>query len=148
MARYASRNTSAKKGQPRLTRVWIYTLASSNDPDQVRCVVPWRVDQDQIFFGPCKKRIRERLRKQFLNAGISHKTVDGSTARVFVVGVNGGNPQRIRKVVWAGQLLEVMTFADAHSRLRGKRYAKMRSHESSPLHVRPIAGKYRHLPWL
>ena len=40
-----------------MTQVWIYVVASSSDPDSVRCKVPWRVDGDLIFFGPCKKHM-------------------------------------------------------------------------------------------
>ena len=90
-----------------MMQMWIYSVAASSDPDHVRCMVPWRVDKDLIFFGPCKKRIRERLRRQFLEEGISHAKV---TEELFIVGVNGSNQIRTRKVVWAGRLSEVMTF--------------------------------------
>ena len=57
---------------------------------------------------------------------------------IFIVGVNGSNPQCIRKVVWAGKLVEVMTFAEAHAGLNGGKFARLRQHPSSPLHVQPI----------
>jgi hypothetical protein len=127
-----------------MTRVWIYSLASSSDPDRVRCVVPWRVDEDLIFFGPCKKRIRERIRSRFLSANVTHAETGEDTERIFIVGVNGSNRKGGRKVVWAGKLSEVMTFAEAESRLRGERFRKLRAHSCSPLHVRPIeeSGKF------
>ena len=49
-----------------MTRVWMYVLDSSKDPDKVRCVVPWPVDEDLIYFGPCKRRLRERLRNHLI----------------------------------------------------------------------------------
>jgi hypothetical protein len=55
------------------------------------------------------------------------------------VGVNGGNPQHVRKVVWWGEVCEVMTFAEAYTRLQGERFKKLRSHRVSPLHVQPMA---------
>jgi hypothetical protein len=120
-----------------MTRVWMYSLAASNDPDCVRCFVPWRVDDNLIFFGPCKKRIRERLRRELLT-DCTHRKMSDNDEDVFIVGVNGGNPQCLRKIVWAGNLVEVMTFAEAHARLNGGRFVRLRKHPSSPLHVRPI----------
>lgn len=98
-----------------MTEVWMYSLASSSDPDRVSCVVPWRVDEELIFFGPCKTRIRERLRKQYLSRDCSHRLVSDE---IFIVGVNGSNSERTRKIVWTGKLREVMTFAEANDRLR------------------------------
>ena len=118
-----------------MTRVWMYVLASSPDPDQILCPIPYRVDERAIFFGPCKRRIREHLRSEYLGQGVTYaKRSNGP----FIVGVNGSNPQRIRKVVFAGRVCEVMTFAEAHRRLRGERFWELREHRSSPLHVRPI----------
>jgi len=115
-----------------MTQVLMYVVAASPDPDNVRCKVPWRVDKDLIFFGPCKKRIRELLRKNYLLPDKSHSNVDEYT---FIVGVNGSNPIQSRKVVWAGKLSEVMTFAEADKRMQGDRFLKLREHSSSPLHV-------------
>ena len=118
-----------------MTQVWMYSVAASSDPDHVSCVVPWRVDHDLIFFGPCKKRIRELLRRRFLGESISHAP---ATEDLFIVGVNGSNQTRSRKIVWAGKLSEMMTFAEADRRLRGDRFRKLRDHRLSPLHVRPL----------
>jgi hypothetical protein len=118
-----------------MTQIWMYSLAASTDPDHVSCVVPWLVDQDLIFFGPCKKRIRELLRRRFLGESISHAPV---TEDLFIVGVNGSNQTRSRKIVWAGKLSEIMTFAEADRRLLGDRFRRLRDHRLSPLHVRPL----------
>lgn len=115
-----------------MTQVLMYVVAASPDPDNVRCKVPWRVDKDLIFFGPCKKRIRKLLRKNYLLPDKSHSNVDED---IFIVGVNGSNPIQSRKVVWAGKLSEVMTFAEADKRMQGDRFLKLREHSSSPLHV-------------
>ena len=76
-----------------MTQVWMYSLAASSNPDHVSCVVPWRVDEDLIFFGPCKKRIRELLRGGFWES-ISHAP---ATEDLFIVGVNGSNKTRSRR---------------------------------------------------
>lgn len=130
-----------------MTKVWIYTVAASKDPDFVQCSVPWRVDDELIYFGPCKKRMRKRLRKYYLEPSITFKKITDS---IFIVGVNGSNPKPERKgvngsntkperkIVWWGKVSEVMTFAEASTRLQGERFRSLRSHTSSPLHVCPI----------
>jgi hypothetical protein len=130
-----------------LARAWIYVLNSSKDPDNVGCVVPWMVDEELIYFGPCKRRLRERLRKEYLTDGSTRSTVSDD---LYIVSVNGSNTNRLRKVVAAGKLSEVMTFAEASTHLDGERFAEMRYDPMSPLHVRPFlsSGKlvgYRHV---
>lgn len=115
--------------------MWMYVLGASSDPDAIRCVVPWRVDDSVIFFGPCKKRIRERLRKHFLREDCNHSVV---REEVHIVGVNASTHAKIRKIVWAGRLSQVMTFAEADKRLGGRRFEKLRGCRTSPLHVRPV----------
>src|SRR4051794_20522314 len=117
-----------------MTQVWIYTVGASPNPDKVDCVVPWRVDDASIFFGPCMKRIRRRIRQQYLGPDCTHTIV---TEPLFIVGVNGSNKDKIRKIVWAGRVSEVMTFAEAYKRLTGDRFRDMLADRLSPLHVRP-----------
>src|SRR5436309_3477370 len=125
----------------------MYVLDSSKDPDNVRCVVPWMVDEDLIYFGPCKRRLRERLRKEYLVGGSTHSAVNDD---LFIVSVNGSNAKKVRKVVSTGKVSEVMTFAEAAERLDADRFTELRDDQMSPLHVRPIieGGKlvgYRHV---
>jgi hypothetical protein len=115
--------------------VYVYVVAASSDPDRVACTVPWRVDDELIFFGPCKKRIREALRARYLRADRDQADVTDS---VYLVGVNGGNAARTRKIVWAGRLRRVFTFARAHEELVDPRFRAMREHDFSPLHLLPI----------
>ena len=130
-----------------MTRVWMYVLSSSKDPDRVRCVVPWMVDEDLIYFGPCKRRLRERLRTEYLTGDLTQCSVNDD---LYIVSVNGSNSKRVRKVVSAGKLSEVMTFAEAADRLEGDRFSELRNDPMSPLHVRPVieGGKlvgYQHV---
>jgi hypothetical protein len=113
----------------------MYVVAASNHPDRVECPVPWRVDEREIFFGPCKKRIRERLRRQFLGPGVSHRQVSDGP---LMVGVNGNNVGQVRKIVFAGWVRQVMTFQEGSHRLVGDRYRALLDAVKSPLHVRPI----------
>ncbi len=58
---------------------------------------------------------------------------------IFVVGFNRlPSPNGPRKIVWAGRVSRVMTFAQAHALLSGPRYAKMLASKQSPMNVEPI----------
>ena len=74
-----------------MAKVWMYVVGASNDPDSVKCAVPWQVDENLIFFGPCMKGrggIREPLRKKFLSPDCTHKT---ATDDLFIFGINAVN---------------------------------------------------------
>jgi hypothetical protein len=133
-----------------MTRVWMYILGASKDRNHVVCPVPKKVDRRQIFFGPCEKLMRKKLRDEYLTVEEPYRRVERDD--LFVVGLNGSNDKRERKVVWAGKLSEVMTFAEADKRLVGQRYAHLRedtNRSPSPLHVRPVMkdGKYGYEHW-
>jgi hypothetical protein len=136
----AVRQTKVKGDEPAMTKVYLYVVASSGDPDRVTCSVPYQVDDTVIFFGPCKKRLREALRAAYLAPGID-STEPGDD--LYVVGVNGGNGERIRKVVWAGRIRRVMTFACAYQQLTEPRYRALRNDPDSPLHVHPLFEQSR-----
>ena len=127
--------------------VRIYVVGASSDPEKVMCVVPFEVNNSLIFFGPCKKRLRQEFRDRFLCHGRDYAEPESD---IFMVGVNAANGDSIRKIVWAGKVKSVMTFSHASRELTGKSYQKMRSLASSPLHVEPLfqhdrlAG-YRHI---
>ncbi len=117
-----------------MTTLLLYVVAASHNPDNVECVVPYRINDDVIFFGPCKKRLREWLCNCYLKeSGDSTPKED-----IFVVGVNGSNRQRVRKIVWAGRVTRVMTFEAAYHALTTPEFQEMRSHHFSPLHVKPL----------
>lgn len=118
-----------------MTRVYLYVVASSGDPNRVTCSVPYQVDGETVFFGPCKKRLREALRGAYLGPHLDASDPDDD---IYLVGVNGDNAGRVRKVVWAGRIRRVMTFARACHDLTDARYHTLQTSPNSPLHVRPL----------
>ena len=50
------------EGRP---QVLCYIVAGSGDPDRIECAVPYRIDDREIFFGPCKKALREWMRNRY-----------------------------------------------------------------------------------
>lgn len=128
------------------TRIFIYVVASSSDPDNIICPVPWRVNDKEIFFGPCKKKLRIDLKKEYLINRDYCRVNDN----VYIIGLNGSNSFKKRKIVFVGKINEVMTFEQAYIRLQSKEYNKMRTIEvGSPLHVKLIKqgeiSRYIHL---
>ncbi len=118
-----------------MTTLFFYILAASGDPDNVECTVPYLVDDLEIFFGPCKRLLRQELRVRYLKTSNDVRLEED----IFLVGVNGYNPNRSRKIVWAGRVT-LMTFETAYKKLTHEKYRKMRELAYSPLHVNPIYG--------
>lgn len=117
-------------------QVLLYVVGANPDPDNVHCSVPKQVDDELVFFGPCARSIRKRLREEYLGPScLSHRDVVDD---LFIVGVNAVNPERIRKTIWAGKVSELMTFAEADGRLVGDRFRVLREGDFRPLHVRPL----------
>lgn len=134
-------------------KIYIYILGASCNPDKIECNVPFQVDEKEIFFGPCAKYLRKKLKKEYLKA----KSVENVGAQnLYVVGLNGLNvrrcPKRERKIVWIGKILKLMTFEYAYEVMRADpRYEMILNAEESPLHVKPISNsafKGYELRWL
>jgi len=114
-------------------RAYLYIVAATQDPNRVTCPVPYKIeDQPEIFFGPCKKRLRQDLRREFLADNKACKP----TEDIYLIGFNGANAQRCRKIVWAGKVERLMTFAEADRSLTAAKYQKFRNWPETPLHLR------------
>jgi hypothetical protein len=115
---------------------YLYIVGSSENPDYIECPVPFYVDESEVFFGPCKKDLRRRLRKRLLARDRDDATPGED---LYLVGFNAAKDRQERKIVWAGRIKRVMTFARAWDELTGPRYeALRRSSDEGPLHVAPI----------
>jgi len=118
--------------------VYLYVLGASKCPDRVNCTIPWEVDGEEIFFGPCKKTLRRYLKTTVLDTKEEVPSHAMSHA-IYVVGLNSlPSPKGPRKIVWAGRVSKVMTFARAHDLLTGPRYAKMLASKESPMNIEPV----------
>ncbi len=125
----------------RVSVAYLYVLGASKNPDHVDCSVPWCVDDDEIYFGPCKIPLREKLRPQLLGPE-TDRAVPGED--IYFIGFNALGMPRARKIVWAGRMREAMSFGRAWLELDGPRYEKMRDERGySPLHLVPLDGTGR-----
>jgi hypothetical protein len=118
-------------------KVFIYILAASKDPEMVKCVVPYRINCDTIFFGCCKKRLRERLFELYLKA-VPSGEIDLNDD-IYIIGLNASNALNIRKIVWVGKIKKLYTFEQAfHIFSPKEEFKKMLDHRYSPLNLKPI----------
>lgn len=120
-------------------RALIYVVRDWHYPGDDYDGVPCPIGYDMIFFGPCKIRLREKLKQDYLEGGkISDYRVPREE-RVYVVGVNGSNPDEIRQIVFVGKITRIMTFEKAFQIIsRDRRLRDMFQHPCSQLHVKPV----------
>ena len=82
-----------------MSKAYIYILAANSDPDKITCSVPIKIDENEIFFGPCKKRLRVKFRK-YIGKEINDE--------IYIIGINSSYKNDegnfIRKILWAGKL--------------------------------------------
>lgn len=116
-------------------RVFLYIQSVSRDPNTCEQSVPLELDNNEVFFGPCKRHLRALLREECLGPGRREPKPREET---YLVGLNGYNRSRIRKMIWVGRVKRVMTFGEAYRGLAT--HAAVRRVVPSPLHVR---GLYR-----
>jgi len=118
-----------------MKKAYVYILGANPNPDLISCQVPFQIDKHEIFFGSCKKRLRQHLK--YLN---STKIKDD----IYLIGLNSSNSKKIRKIIWVGRIKKAMTFKDAFTSLRkDTKYDNMFNHSGSPLNLEPITNGYR-----
>ena len=112
-------------------RIFVYILGASKNPNKIECRVPYRINDDLIFFGPCKKRLRELLKKDW---DVKYKNEE-----IYFVGLNASNTERIRKIVWAGKIVKALSFENAYTEfINDDKYNELLELSDSPMHVKPL----------
>ena len=149
--RHIKRLKNYKKGV-KMDIAYLYILSASPKPDYVECPVPAEIDENEIFFGPCKKTLRQKFYEEYLKN--NKKGIAKPKDNIYIIGFNASNSKRKRKIVWAGKVKEFMTFEYAWNNLKEQKYEKIRTNikfsEEYPLHVKPIYENgifigYRHI---
>ena len=119
---------------------YLYILSASPNPDYVECSIPAEIDENEIFFWPCKTTLRQKFYEEYLKN--NKKGIAKPKDNIYIIGFNASNPERKRKIVWAGKVKEFMTFEYAWHNLKEQKYEKIRTNikfnEEYPLHVKPI----------
>jgi len=136
-------------------KVYLYILGSKNKEDRIDTAVPYRINNDTLFFGPCKKDIRKEIKEDFLK-NKEYFDLKSTAIEIYLVGIN---PSKIknapRKLLFAGKIKEIFTFKKAWeyfnerinnvNDLDNSNIKKMINHKSSPLHLKPISNGYEHV---
>ncbi len=125
------------------TEIFLTVEKGCKNHDTIECQVPFRVNDEYIFYGGGNTAFRKDLRKRYLR--YDHEAVPET--EIYVVGVNdlpAKNPQR--KVIWIGKMIKVMTFAIASRLLDDPAFESLEEVKSekepgknlSPLHLHPL----------
>ena len=118
-------------------RLYSYIVSASSNPDNVECYVPFRINSELIFFGPCKRALRKELRKEFDLS--ENGEVELVNDEIYVMGLNGSNNEKNRKIVWLGKIIKLLTFERAyHLYAENEDFKSMVNNPISPLHVKPL----------
>ncbi len=136
------------------TEIFLYVVTGNKNPDEVESVVPFRVSDSHIFFGPDQVSFRKEFRDRFFTHGQNDVVPEMD---IYVVGVNELPKDPVRKILWIGRIERVMTFWVAHRLLDDPEFESLRDIRTkkdpdvnmSPLHVEPqeLVGNlsgYRH----
>ena len=95
--------------------VYLYILGQKNDRDIVSTPVPYRINEEEIFFGPCKKLIREEIRSLFPSREIIN--LERENYEIYLVGINPAKDKKEdnipRNFLFAGKIRKIFTFEQA-----------------------------------
>ena len=116
---------------------FLYIVGACDNPNHLTCQVPYRVNDQRIFFSPCKIGFRETLRQDLGTASYRDLSQD---KQYLVIGFDarGGGDKTVRNILWAGITTRVMTFEFAYNHLSHPAWKDMRTLENSPLHLQPL----------
>ena len=107
--------------------LYIYILGQGNiyngKNDAVSSLVPYKLNDDELFFGPCKKKIREEIKKYYLKEK-DYVNLLTTKKNIYIVGINPNLPiqDKARRIIFAGKIKEIFTFK--HSWNKYKKLAK------------------------
>jgi hypothetical protein len=115
----------------------MYILGASKSTDEIPCPVPKEVDDKIVFFGPCKKRLRDHFYGDYLSENDSGEVL--ATRSIYLIGINASNARKPRKIVWAGKVKKFLTFERAYKIYsKSKRFQKVMNATESPIHIKPM----------
>lgn len=92
--------------------LYFYTMGIGNNFDSINSLVPYQINKEKLFFGPCKVEIRKEINKKWINV---NKNIN-DLPNIFLVGVSPtknkfkNNPKNI---LYAGKITKIFTFEEA-----------------------------------
>jgi len=98
--------------------VYIYILGQGNiyngKNEAVSSLVPYKINDKKLFYGPCKKKIREEIKENYLKEKVYINNVN-SNENIYIVGINPNlsGKDDVRKILFIGKIKEIFTFKNA-----------------------------------
>ncbi len=91
------------------TLLYMYILGTGNRENYLRGVVPYRINNEEVFFGPCKVPIRKEVKtiKDELNGEYK------GNPKIYLVGINPTKSRKPRKILFVGEIINIFTFKEA-----------------------------------
>jgi hypothetical protein len=123
--------------------IFLYADKDSTNPDRIGGLVPFRVNDKQIFFGPDQTPFRKDMRDRFM----TYKDDISPEVELYMIGVNDlPKGAGTRKILWVGRINRFMTFEVASYLLNEPEFESLRNvtigghpgKNMSPLHLEPI----------
>ena len=75
--------------------VWTYIVAAGKSADKLTCGVPFRVNNNYIFFGPCMKNYRKSLYDQYIKKEkVERKDIEED---IYFLGMSGSKVKDAKK---------------------------------------------------
>jgi len=131
------------------TLLYMYIHGPGNRENYLRGVVPYRINNEEIFYGACKRNMREKIKSLWEE----RNNEKNKMPKIYIVGINPAKSLKPRKILFAGEVLEIFSFKEAwnhydqiiQSNLNDdykSEIEKMRigvgEAVESPLHLKPI----------
>lgn len=137
------------------TLLYIYILGTSNEWNYICTPVPYKLNEKELFFGPCKKLVRQDLKKKLLRDSPDFD-LQSNSYKIYIVGINPSKRNGTRKFLFAGKILKLFTFKHAWEHYLNRAESEINVRKMidgiksengkvySPLHLKPIKRGYRH----
>ena len=132
-----------------MKRLHLYSLGpgAKHSPNHICCPVPKKINEEEIFFGPCMADLRKILFKDYLKEKVQQgKERSHIDDEIYLVGINSTKTGLPRRIIWAGKIKELSTFKGAWDKVSStdffrEKYSCLITGDEHPLHVKPILNE-------
>ncbi|MBD3228400.1 MAG: hypothetical protein GF329_09445 [Candidatus Lokiarchaeota archaeon] len=119
-------------------RLYLYIMGSKNKEDRISTAVPYKINEEELFFGPCNE--------EFLGGDREKLDLDNSNKEIYIAGINPsyGKP---RKFLFLGKIKTIFSFKTAWEHYQDRNDLDIKlmiKRKYSPLHLKPIPEGYKH----
>lgn len=132
-------------------KVFLYTLGKYNKKDYIDTLVPYEIDSQKLFFGPCKKGLRQKIKELYLKDK-DYVNLKKRNYEIYIVGLGPNKiKNEISNFIFTGKIEKLFTFQKAwhyyHKRMENHPGVKemILGHKDpkdgkikSPLHLKPV----------